>query len=211
MFWLTDRVNIHDPPFKEVSRISCCIIGFDPPVDLINYWTICFEALIDVLGGGGTCPDRRDTSIEARVNVACWTDLLTDDCKGNYDAPLDGVGRRSYCRSGGGSTRWGSICPEHPGASADALATTVGGQRGCVGGRRTPVGGQRGCVGGRRTPLEVGPNTDGCCCSSDSDAFKEEAGSAGCAGAALEVGWPSDCAAAVDDLVASTFSVLLLL
>ncbi|KAJ8436364.1 hypothetical protein Cgig2_017160 [Carnegiea gigantea] len=137
-------------------------------------------------------------------------DFLIDGCKGNCDAPLDGVGRRSCCGSGfdapadllgltgrcctisfeapapvpGG----GSICPERPGASADAPATTVGGRMGYVGGRRTPLGGRRGCVGGRKTPLEVGPSISGCCCSSDFDAFKEETGSASCAGAALEVG-----------------------
>ena len=66
-------------------------------------------------------------------------------------------------------------------------------------------------MGGRRTPLEVGPSIGGCCCSSDSGAFKEEAGSAGCASAALEVGWPSDCATAVDDLAVSTLSVVLFL
>jgi len=121
---------------------------------------------------------------------------LTDGCKGNCDAPLDGVGRRSCCRSGfdtlvdllsltgccctisfeapaplpGG----GSIYPEHPGASADAPATVVGGRKGCVGG----------CM----TQLEIGHSTGGCCCTSDSDAFKEEAGCAGCAVAALELG-----------------------
>jgi len=94
MFLLTDRVNIPNPPCEEVGWTSCFIIGFDPQVDVANYCTICFEALIDVLDGGGSCPDGHDASTKARVDVTYRTDFFTEVYNGNCNAPLDGVGQR---------------------------------------------------------------------------------------------------------------------
>ena len=90
------RPKVPNAPLEGVGRITCCTIGFATLVGLVSCCNICFEVVVDVRGGKGNCIDLGDSSINALVAIARWTDGQINYCKTNCDAPLKGVGR-IYC------------------------------------------------------------------------------------------------------------------